>query len=60
VKIIKMIVPDTMIHVDKNHNENVNVDTRTIELALTLNDYHANYFFPENSIQVISVEEYKD
>jgi hypothetical protein len=60
MKKIIMIVPDTMIHVDKNHNENVNVDSRTIKLALTLNDYHANYLFPEGSIQVISVEEYKE
>ena len=59
MKKVTMLVPDKMIYVDKVQNI-VNVDTRTIELALTTNDYHINYYFPEGSIQVISVEEYKD
>lgn len=64
MKKVTILVPDTIICVDgasdSIHHENVNVDTNIIELALTTNDYHNNYYFPEGSITVVSVEEYKD
>lgn len=59
---IAMLVPDSIICVYGTSNavrhDNINVDAKTVELALTSNDYHSNYYFPEGSIQVIAVEKY--
>jgi hypothetical protein len=64
MKKVTMLVPDTMIYVDevkdKNFKDQVNTDKQNIELALTTNDYHINYYFPEGSIKVISIEECKE
>ena len=62
MKRVVIEVPDAMTHTwgssRKSTSEKVEVDERTIVLALHTNDYHTNWYFADpKSIKVVSLED---
>ncbi|MEI6125140.1 MAG: hypothetical protein WCQ99_01170 [Pseudomonadota bacterium] len=59
MKQIMMLVPDTITRVfsstASSGAKEIEVTPEVIIQALTCNDYHESYFFPENSIQILSI-----
>lgn len=65
MKLVTMIVPDTMTRTLGGsrgmYSREVGVDAETILNALTANDYHENWFFPDpTSVTIMSIEVFSD
>ncbi|MDM7992078.1 MAG: hypothetical protein QUS11_02070 [Candidatus Fermentibacter sp.] len=61
-KFVQILVPETMTHVGgsslESRTRTVKVDERSMVKALTTNDYHDNWYFPDpDSVKVLSVED---
>jgi len=62
MKIVRLMVPDSITRVSGGSNytrsRQVEVDSESILKALTTNDYHDNWYFPDpESVKVLSVED---
>ena len=62
MKIVRLMVPDSITRISGGSNytrsRQVEVDAESILKALTTNDYHENWFFPDpESVKVLSIED---
>ncbi len=62
MKIVRLLVPDSITRVSGSstftRSRRVRVDAESILKALTTNDYHENWYFPDpGSVKVLSVED---
>lgn len=64
MKKVTLLIPDNVICTGGTSHYS---ETKLLEVtsdafvkALTTNDYHINYYFPPNSVQVLSIENVED
>ncbi len=62
MKIVRLLVPDSITRASGGSNftrsREIEVDAETILKALTINDYHDSWYFPDpETVKVLSVED---